>query len=256
MSKISSLNVTIFSDGSSRGNPGPGGWAAVVVVVQNLEKLASGATLAEPTVIELGGREDHTTNNRMELMAVEKGISQAPTNSSITVYTDSKYVINGITKWIHGWKRNGWQTKAKEDVLNRDLWEKLSDALVDRRVEWKYVPGHQDILGNERCDHIATDFADGNHVKLYHGPLSGYDLPKILDISFDETKSASKTSDSARKKSPAYSYVSSVGGVIEVHHSWPECEKRVKGAKGARYKKAVNQEDEDAIIEEFSAFLV
>jgi len=252
----SSSHTTIFTDGSSRRNPGPGGWAAVLVEVPDAKTSQKSVHESEPTVTELGGREDHTTNNRMELMACEKGLVHASTDSEITVFTDSKYVINGITKWIHGWKRNGWKTKAKEDVLNRDLWQKLSDALADRDVEWKYVAGHEGILGNERCDHIATGFADSNSVKLYKGPLSGYDLPKILDISLDETKSSAKKSDSARKKSAAYSYVSSVGGVIEVHHSWPECEKRVKGAKGARYKKAISQSDEEAIVEEFGAYLV
>jgi ribonuclease HI len=109
------------------------------------------------------------------------------------------------------------------------------------------------ILGNERCDHIATAFADERRVGLHEGPLKGYDLPNILDVSVDEEKAAAKKSDSARSRAKAYSYVSAVGGVVKVHRTWPECEKRVKGVKGARYKKALDAADEAAIVAEYSA---
>ncbi len=240
MKNSNSTNTTIFTDGSSRGNPGPGGWGAVVI--------ENGAQ-----VTELGGHEKMTTNNRMEIMACYQGLSHALKDSEITVLTDSSYVINGITKWIKGWKRNGWITKTKDEVLNRDLWEKLDVAAAGKRVTWKYVGGHIGIVGNERCDHIATDFADGNDVKLYRGPLSEYDLPNILDISYDNVKASSKKSDSSRSRAQAYSYVSSVDGVIETHRTWAECEKRVKGTKGARYKKSLNIADEAQIMAEFEA---
>ncbi len=247
--------ITIFTDGSSRGNPGPGGWGSVVVQNENSKVKSEGGTAAhkksEPYITELGGSENPTTNNRMELMAAIQGLSHTPQNSEASVFTDSSYVINGITKWIHGWKRNDWKTKTKNDVLNKDLWTKLADAIESRTVVWKYVGGHVGILGNERCDHIATAFADGMEIKLYSGPLSGYDLPNIMDISHDSEKAAAKKSSSSHSKAKAYSYISSVGGVIEVHHSWAECEKRVKGAKGARYKKALNIEDQVRIIDEF-----
>jgi ribonuclease HI len=232
-------STTIFTDGSSRGNPGPGGWGSVVV--------------KDNEVTELGGGEKNTTNNRMELTAAVEGLKRAEkgTDGEITVYTDSSYVINGITKWIHGWKRNGWKTKTKEDVLNKDLWMKLSEELAERTVQWKYVGGHVGILGNERCDHIATAFADGREVKLYDGPIGGYDLPGILNISLDEARAASKKSDSSHARAKAFSYISSVNGVIEVHHSWAECEKRVKGVRGARFKKALDAAEEKAIVREF-----
>lgn len=249
--------ITIFTDGSSRGNPGPGGWGAVVV------KKEAGRVENEGMVIELGGRETMTTNNKMELTACLNGLlhvkkapnshtdSNNPASTEITILTDSSYVINGITKWINGWKRNGWITKTKDEVLNRDLWERLDEAASSKKVEWKYVGGHIGIVGNERCDHIATDFADGNEIKLYQGPLSEYDLPNILDLSFDKEKSSNKKSDSSRARAKAYSYVSSVGGTIETHHTWAECERMVKGMKGARYKKSLDQADEMKIIEEF-----
>ena len=189
----------------------------------------------------------------MELRAALEGLRAAPKDESITVYTDSSYLINGITKWVKGWKRNGWQTKTKDDVLNKDLWMDLDEAAAERTVSWKYVGGHVGILGNERCDHIATAFADGREVKLYGGPLGLYDLPDILNVSMDELKSKAKKSGSSHSRAQAYSYVSVGGGVVEVHHSWPECEKRVKGAKGARYKKSTSREDEAHVIAEFEA---
>lgn len=242
----------IFTDGSSRGNPGPGGWGAVVVDGKS--------------VMELGGGESNTTNNRMELTAVIGGLRniserfrKLPNGSeSIQIFTDSSYVVSGITKWIKNWKRNGWKTKTKEDVLNKDLWMELDVLISDTgsiggKLHWKYVGGHVGIVGNERCDHIATAFADGRKIKLYDGPLGGYDLPNILDISHDEDSLARKKSSSAHSRAKAYSYVSLVDGVIEVHHSWPECEKRVKGARGARYKKATSADEEARIIAEFQA---
>jgi len=243
-----SLKVTIFTDGSSRGNPGPGGWGAIVVQEEN--KNAN----EESQVTELGGGEKQTTNNRMEINAAAEGIAHAPKDARIEVFTDSKYLINGITSWIKGWKRNGWQTKTKEDVMNKDHWMKLDDVMQGKTIKWTYVGGHIGILGNERCDHIATAFADGMKISLYKGALAAYDLPNILDISFDELKAKAKKSSSSKSNAKAYSYVSSVGGVIEVHKTWAECEKRVKGAKGARYKKSVSSENETEIISEFGAF--
>jgi ribonuclease HI len=242
-------HTTIFTDGSSRGNPGPGGWGSVVVENRKTKEGTS-----EMFVTELGGNEKHTTNNRMELTACAEGISHTQKGSSILIHTDSSYVINGITKWISGWKKNNWKTKTKDDVLNKDLWMKLDDCVQVRKVEWKYVGGHIGILGNERCDHIATDFADGNKPKLYTGLLSQYDLPDILNISHDEDSLKKKKTSSSKSNTKAYSYVSMVGGVIEVHHTWAECEKRVKGAKGARYKKTTSKENEEEIIREFGAF--
>jgi ribonuclease HI len=143
-------------------------------------------------------------------------------------------------------------TKAKEDVLNKDLWIKLDKAVA--RAQWKYIGGHIGVLGNERCDHIATAFADGMKIKLYKGPIEDYDLPDILDISHDEMSLVEKKSKSSHSNAKAYSYISMVDGVIETHHTWPECEKRVKGARGAKYKKSTSFDDEHKIIEEFGTF--
>ncbi len=150
---MKNTEIIIFTDGSSRGNPGRGGWGSVVV--------------ENNVVTELGGREDDTTNNRMELTAAIEGLSVVKTDDQITINTDSSYVINGITKWVNGWKRNGWITKTKEEVMNRDLWEKLLEAKEGKDVVWNYVGGHAGIVGNERCDVIATSFADNSPTNLY-----------------------------------------------------------------------------------------
>ncbi|MFA6315149.1 MAG: ribonuclease HI [Candidatus Paceibacterota bacterium] len=236
-------NITIFTDGSSRGNPGPGGWGAIIVDKKEDQNKSH--------IREIGGSEKNTTNNRMELTAVLRAIGSTANETVSTVYTDSSYVINGITKWIHGWKRNGWQTKAKEDVLNKDLWEELDRNINNKKISWKYVGGHVGIAGNERCDLIATGFADGIKVDLYDGPLTGYKDKNILNISLDHTKATDKKSKSNRSKAKAYSYISSINGKIEIHKSWPECEKRVKGARGARYKKALSPLEEAEIVDEF-----
>ncbi len=232
-------STVIFTDGASRGNPGPGGWGTVIVDQE------------QGHVTELGGAEKHTTNNKMELMAAIRGLLHVAKDSSITLYTDSSYVINGITKWIQGWKRNDWKTKTKEEVMNKDLWMELDEAVQGKQVIWKYVGGHVGIAGNERCDEIATASADGVDPELYDGPLSGYPIKNILNISYDSNLVSKKDSSSSRSRAKAYSYVSFVGGKIEIHKTWAECEKRVKGVRGTRYKKALDAADEQAIVAEF-----
>lgn len=160
------MKITIYTDGSSRGNPGPGGWAAIL--------------LTEDEVIELGGREDLTTNNRMEMMGAIRGLREIQTATSVEVCTDSQYVKKGISEWIEGWIAKGWKTSTKKDVLNKDLWEEL--LIEKNRLEakgvhlmWKYVPGHAGVRGNERADQIATACADdANHLQLYRGSRGDY----------------------------------------------------------------------------------
>ncbi|MEK7646175.1 MAG: ribonuclease HI [Patescibacteria group bacterium] len=240
------METIIFTDGSSRGNPGPGGWGSVVIQEARSKKQN------EAQVKELGGREERTTNNKMELMAALQGLRHAGSGGTIIVYTDSSYLIKGITQWIKGWKRNGWMTQTKEDVANKDVWMGLDEVIQGKDISWKYVGGHIGIAGNERCDEIATAFADDAKIDLYSGSLEGYSIPGILTISADTEKVASKKSSSSRSGAKAYSYVSLVGGKIETHPTWAECEKRVKGVK-ARFKKALNKEEEGEIMREFSS---
>lgn len=232
----------IFTDGASRGNPGPGGWGAIVV--------------ADEKAKELGGREDVTTNNRMELKAVisalEYYFSNEEGSNSPKIYTDSSYVLKGATLWLKAWKTNGWKTKAKDDVSNKDLWQKF-DAVVDgRKVEWQLVSGHVGVPGNERADVIATKFADNDAENLFEGNLSDYKI-NILEISFDQNQKASRDAGKKRSGAKAYSYISMVQGEIKIHQTWEECEKRVKGTKGAVYKKSLSPSDERDIIADFKS---
>jgi ribonuclease HI len=244
--------IIIFTDGASRGNPGHGGWGAVLIQNENSQSKVESEKYK---VFELGGREDYTTNNRMELMAAIEAISFVQSlkltghDLELLVHTDSSYLINGITKWVSGWERNGWMTKAKEEVLNRDLWEKLSALCTMYRTEWKYVGGHVGIVGNERCDEIATSFADNINIDLYQGPIENYSVKNILDINFDELKAKEKSSSKNRSSKPAFSYLSMIDGKIEKHTTWGECEARVKGKSGAKFKKALSASEEKEIIE-------
>jgi len=271
----------IFTDGSSLGNPGPGGWAAIILL-QN--KSGRGR------VFELGGRDKHTTNNRMELMALIEGLQrlamlqgwteiqglalrinpQGQTLSQIqsgtlrinpkgstlylgdlTIYIDSSYVHKGATMWSHGWMKNGWQTKAKKDVENRDLWETLLPLLEERkkfgRIIWKHIPGHSGIAGNERADEIATGFAKGDDVELFEGDLENYSID-ILNTAIDDDVALKRGATRAHSRAKAHSYLSLVNGKVVRHTTWADCEKRVKGKAGARYKKALSIEDEKQIL--------
>ena len=137
--------VTLVTDGSCLGNPGPGGWAAILRF-GNSEK-------------ELWGSEPQTTNNRMEMTAVIEGLSSLKEPCRILVEIDSEYVKNGITKWMDAWKRRGWRTASKQPVKNTDLWRKLDGALSRHRVQWEWVKGHAWHADNNRCDELARQAA-------------------------------------------------------------------------------------------------
>ncbi len=293
-------SIIIFTDGAARGNPGRGGYGAVAIYPN---------AYGEPQVDEIGGREDMTTNNRMELRAVIEGLKnftdsnyyQNLNDYTFTFYIDSAYVVNGATKWLHGWKKKNWITTGKEEVKNRDLWEELdallhgSDATKHGRlhITWKLIEGHAGVWGNERCDIIATSFADkkpnvpvniiGSALgRLYTGSLADYASvvvggENILNTkaihqdrkdamkarkkgyssdgavgSADTSGSGTASSSSKSKKgTPAYSYVSAVDGKVYADKTWAECEKRVKGKSGARFKKVFSADEERGLMEEF-----
>lgn len=161
------MKIEIYTDGSSRGNPGPGGWAAVIMTPDE--------------IIELGGREDLTTNNRMELSGALFGLKEIGHEAKeVEVCTDSQYVKKGMTEWIDGWIKKGWIGSTKKPVLNKDLWVALKEE-EDRlkkggvKVLWKYVPAHVGVVMNERADTIATMCADdASNLQLYRGSRSGY----------------------------------------------------------------------------------
>jgi len=134
--------ITIHSDGACSGNPGPGGWGAIIEF--------------NDKSIELSGAEKSTTNNRMELTAAIKALSAITVPSSITLITDSKYVIEGITRWLPAWKERGWKTSSKKEVKNIDLWRELDRLNQKHTITWKWVQGHNGHEKNERCDKLAV----------------------------------------------------------------------------------------------------
>ena len=138
---MSADKVVVFTDGACSGNPGPGGWGAILTF-KGVEK-------------ELKGGEAHTTNNRMELMAAISALEAMKRPCLVELHTDSQYVKNGITSWIHNWKRNGWRTADKKPVKNEDLWRRLDEALAIHTVDWRWVKGHAGHDMNERADALA-----------------------------------------------------------------------------------------------------
>ena len=138
--------VEIFTDGACKGNPGPGGWGAIIRSGDREKELSGGEPL--------------TTNNRMEMMAAIRALQALKRPCEIILHTDSIYLRDGITKWVHGWKRNGWKTADRKPVKNADLWQELIDAVSPHRITWQWVRGHAGHPENERADQLACDAAD------------------------------------------------------------------------------------------------
>jgi ribonuclease HI len=245
-------NVLIFTDGACTGNPGPGGWASIV-------------SLPGGNVHELGGGVKETTNNRMEMAAAIRALAMLDLaeQKSIILYTDSTYLIKGITQWIWGWRSRGWKNAEGGDVANRDLWEELLrqvTRLKPSTIDWKYVRGHAGYPGNERCDEIAVSFAKGNPEQLYVGPLDGYfvdlkDLPEAQPLpeksaggskSGGRSKNGGSGSKSGGGGGPA-TYLSYYAGQVKRHYTWADCEKTVKG-RNAKFKKAKSPLEEREIL--------
>jgi ribonuclease HI len=231
------IPITIFADGASKGNPGPGGWGSIIAT-------------PDGRIMELGGSEYETTNNRMELAAVI-GAFKALRNiqGAIAVYCDSVYVIRGITEWYWGWRKKNWKNSEGQDVANQDLWKSLGSLVGERgrehKISWHYVRGHAGIPGNERVDEIAVGFASGRPPRLYNGPLLKYDVA-IFDIPDDTSLPAPRSGP--KPKVTAHSYLSVINNVPMRHGTWTECEQRVKGRPGAKFKKAMSEKDESTIL--------
>lgn len=229
--------VLIYTDGACSGNPGKGGWGAIVYT-------------PDGHVYELGGSRFKTTNNQMELTATIEALAAIElTDTQIWLYTDSTYVIRGITQWIWGWKKRGWKNAEGKDVKNQPEWQALERQVTRLKrqgcsIDWRYVRGHVGNPGNERVDEIAVRFTHKKPVSLFDGNLLNYDIA-IMDIPDDHDIPEMKERP---KKKAAYSYLSYVNGKLQRHSSWPECEAVVKGRPGAKFKKATSAEDEDSII--------
>jgi len=236
MLKSSNMNdkILIYTDGSSKGNPGPGGWGAIILKGHDVE--------------EVGGEDKKTTNNRMELSAVINALAKTGIDKSIRIFTDSEYLINGITKWVFGWNLKGWKTASGGEVLNKDLWKELMKLTTDREIEWRKVKGHAGHPANERVDDIATMMADSisnpdSKTSLFRGSIKDYPV----DLSQPSPEQVSPSQE-IRKSSKAYSYISLVNGKVETHRTWADCKERVDGQSGARFRKAISKEDQNEII--------
>ncbi|MEO5646366.1 MAG: viroplasmin family protein [Candidatus Paceibacterota bacterium] len=244
-----SKQLTIYTDGASRGNPGPGGWAAVI--------------LAADFGMEIAGNATRATNNQMELAAVEAVLSDSGAlawDGPIVLYSDSMYVINGLTKWAKGWERNGWITSTKTPVENKGQWQNLLVLMKEygSRISIEKVKGHAGDLYNERCDELAVAAALGKNPVLFSGSLKDYksflDENGYSEIGNSKMSSATPAAkkSTAKKGDVAYSYVSMVGGVVHADKTWAACEKRVKGVKGAKYKKVFSKDEETELMQDYT----
>lgn len=135
--------VTLYTDGACSGNPGPGGWACVLIYGEHEKELSGGAA--------------ETTNNRMEMTAALEGLKVLKRPCKVEFYTDSNYLKDGVTQWLAGWKKRGWKTAAKQPVKNQDIWEQLDQVIQTHQIEWHWVKGHAGDEYNERCDELARE---------------------------------------------------------------------------------------------------
>jgi ribonuclease HI len=221
------VNATAYADGSCLGNPGPGGWGVHV-------------QFEDGRIVDLGGGEQHTTNNRMELRAAIEAVRATRECAAVTVIVDSEYVKRGITGWVAGWKKNGWRTRTGTAVLNQELWQEL-DALADKRITWQWTRAHVGTAGNERVDTIARWFAEGmGRTRRASPPASA-----------DRFQPQRQIQQSTRSNPPGTRYLSLIDGIAMRHRTWPECQDRVNGIGRARYRKATSDDEERKVLQEW-----
>lgn len=233
-------SIIIYTDGACSGNPGPGGWAAIVY------------SSNENRVLEISGSRSETTNNKMELQAVIEALQKVENKkySSIVIYTDSTYVIKGITQWIWGWKRKNWLNAEGLPVANQNLWQ-LLDKLVNSikvKIDWKYVRGHRGTLGNERCDVLAVNAAKGIKSDLFEGPLEKYLFDMTTPPPVEDLPEFNKQKMDAHKTKQESYYLSLINGEVFRDTDWKQCEGRVKGRPGVKFKKIKNSSEEVDVL--------
>ncbi len=216
------MTIRIITDGACRGNPGPGGWAALIIRDGEIE--------------EIGGHEPHTTNNRMELRAAIEALRRVPTDARVEITTDSKYLMQGMTSWLPLWQRRGWTTSAGTPVENQDLWQTLA-GLAGRRVRWQHVYGHSGHPENERANTIAQSYAAKREPSPVQQPLA-----PVAPVS--APPQAGLIRAIAARRPAARTYLSLVDGELQRHRTWDECRAQVHGASGARYKKCASADEE------------
>lgn len=238
---MSEDSIIIYTDGACSGNPGPGGWGSIVIL--NPEKR----------VVELGGGEAATTNNRMEMTGILEALryclssDRLRASTQLQIYTDSVYVIRGITQWIFGWKKRGWKNAENEEVSNRDIWIQLDEVVtqvsrkLSSKIKWSFVKGHSGVPGNERCDVISVAFSKHDYISLYNGSSENY----IFDVNVlpEERPLPEMKGKAADKEAKTAWYLSYVNGVLTRHETWRECEAVVKG-RPAKFKKVTSADEE------------
>lgn len=238
--KNSQTKALFYCDGACSGNPGPGGWAAVAFDPNT--QIVWQAYAHQPS----------TTNNRMELTATLRCLQwiESQKISSAVIHSDSKYVLEGIQKWRHGWKKNNWTKSNQEEVLNKDLWialDKQLEALNPVSLEWVYVPGHSGIEGNEYVDQLAVEasLTPG----LNQENTSPADTFTNLEI-FSTSQPVGNSSQKSKKKnsSKALGYLALIDGKVHDFKTWPECEAQVKGKPYVKYKKYASEKDKADIL--------
>lgn len=232
---LNSDTYVLVTDGACSGNPGPGGWACILFTPPD-------------RVEEFSGSHEATTNNRMELLAVMEGIRRVPQGARAHVFTDSVYVIKGATQWIWGWRRRGWLNSQGEPVANQDLWEEWGRVSAGRKLDWSFVRGHSGHPGNERCDELAVAQTKGQYVTHYRGSRVAYPVPLPVAPSDQDLPNWEKKAQT--KSAPAH-YLSFVGGTLQRHASWPECQRAVHGRSGARFKKVQSRDEELAVCKQW-----
>ncbi len=221
----SSPNIIVFTDGACSGNPGKGGWGAVICINTSNQSLQ---------VVERGGYGgDQTTNNAMELMATVECLNEflKLEQANIKIITDSRYVLQGAEKWLKSWKRRGWKTAEGQTIANLELWKSL-DQIIARysgQIEWEKVPAHSGQPINEKADKIAVAFSHQLTPELFEGAIED------SDFDFNDFTSTSVKDD---RSYPFY--LSYVDGQCLEHSTWAECENRVQGRSGAKFKKIKN----------------
>lgn len=226
--------MEIYTDGSSLGNPGKGGFGSIIIYGDK--------------VFELAGNESHTTNNRMEMTACIKAVEFANklnSNIEIKLYTDSAYLINGTKSWVANWVKNNWKTSTGSDVLNKDLWQELYKLVsLNKNIKLMKVKGHSGDLYNERADTLATQSASGGDFKIY----SNIDTEEYAKIAKSDLSNKKKTTMKNKKSNEKpFGYVSNISGEIKFHKTWEDCEKRVKG-KNAKFQKVISEQEKNDII--------
>lgn len=225
--------IVIYCDGASSGNPGPSGWGAIIF-------------FPDGRVLEMGGGSPRATNNQMELQAAISSLERVQgIKAPVLICTDSSYLINGATGWIHGWMKNGWKTKEGADVSNRDHWQKLHLMMrTVPKITWQHVRGHCGIPGNERADAIAVAFRDEKDIDLYQGSKDQY--THVTDVM--PPPPSANPSPSKKKPPKTGYYLSLLGNTVERHQTWAQCEARVKGQSKAKFKKVANEVDEREVL--------